>query len=249
MAAYDDQALFTLTIEPIGEGSERAMYSDSAMFKEYRQDSHNVLMMDKWERYRAKIVQKGSLNVVSRLCRLPKTEHLKDTFLVDVSFASDNLMCFTLQGLFRDGDNAGTNSEELRFFARTFLVVPRGEGKIAVVNEQLYISALTAGHAKLYYVQLNKSLQTPQEPVALSSANPAVINQQPPQMPNLSMAPPAAAAAVSREQLLAQFSQESGLKPEWAEKCLADHDYNYERAGSVFMELKRMGKIPQEAFH
>lgn len=57
-----------------------------------------------------------------------------------------------------------------------------------------------------------------------------------------------ATTAVGREQLLVRFVQESGLKREWAEKCLSDHDWNYDQAGNVFLELKRMGSIPQEAF-
>lgn len=51
------------------------------------------------------------------------------------------------------------------------------------MNEQLYISALTPGHAKLYYVQLNKSLQAPQTTVAVTSAGAAIVNQQQPEVP------------------------------------------------------------------
>lgn len=58
------------------------------------------------------------------------------------------------------------------------------------------------------------------------------------------MPPPT--AAVSHEQLVARFAQESRLKPEWAEKCLIDNDWNYEKAGHVFLELKKM--IPPDAF-
>jgi hypothetical protein len=115
--------------------------------------------MDKWERYRAKIIHKGSINVVARLIRLPKTQHLVDSFLVDISYAAvrtffisfylsiltsncwsypenffqDTVLCFTVQGLFRDGANVNTDSDEMRFFSRVFLVTPRADGYVLAI--------------------------------------------------------------------------------------------------------------------
>ncbi|KAB1252656.1 Nuclear RNA export factor 3 [Camelus dromedarius] len=54
----------------------------------------------------------------------------------------------------------------------------------------------------------------------------------------------------SREQqeMVQAFSTQSGMKLEWAQKCLQDNDWNYTRAGQVFTTLKAEGKIPEEAF-
>lgn len=81
--AYDEDAYFTLVMESI----DHTRYSDNEMFMDYRRDSHNIKNMEVWRKFRGKMIQKGALNVVSRLTRLPQTKHLTDSFLVDVSFA------------------------------------------------------------------------------------------------------------------------------------------------------------------
>jgi hypothetical protein len=37
-------------------------------------------------------------------------------------------MCFTVQGLFRDGANSDKDDAPVSYFTRTFLVISRGEG-------------------------------------------------------------------------------------------------------------------------
>lgn len=96
-------------------------------------------------------MMQGNLMVVAKLCSLPQTFHVKESFLLDVSLMlvslsaslsscsfheravlQPTLVCFTIQGLFWDGAEAekarsggAADDEELRFFSRTFVATPR----------------------------------------------------------------------------------------------------------------------------
>ncbi|XP_035872493.1 nuclear RNA export factor 2-like [Phyllostomus discolor] len=44
------------------------------------------------------------------------------------------------------------------------------------------------------------------------------------------------------------FSIQSGMKPQWFQKCLQDNKWKYTRAAQVFTMLKMKGMISEEAF-
>jgi hypothetical protein len=50
-----------------------------------------VLMVDKWERYREKIVLRGSMDTAVFLSNLPPTQHEMTSFVVDISMV---VVCF-----------------------------------------------------------------------------------------------------------------------------------------------------------
>ncbi|KAM7045543.1 nuclear RNA export factor 2-like [Molossus nigricans] len=51
-----------------------------------------------------------------------------------------------------------------------------------------------------------------------------------------------------QQEMVQVFSTQSGMKPQWSQKCLQDNEWNYTRAAQVFTMLKIEGKIPEEAF-
>lgn len=50
--------------------------------------------MERWERFREKVIYKGAMDIIVALRKLPVTKHLMDTFLVDVSLITVSLVLF-----------------------------------------------------------------------------------------------------------------------------------------------------------
>lgn len=68
------------------------IFNDKAVFfstySTYRKGSHNICHVERWERYREKLLHKGPMEIIVELRKLPVTKHLMDTFLIDVSMAT-----------------------------------------------------------------------------------------------------------------------------------------------------------------
>jgi hypothetical protein len=99
----------------------------SEAYSQYIRSSHNLCQEDKWERYREKIVYKGAMAIAVALSQLPTTEHDKNSFLLEFITVRQNILIFTLRGIMRDGIDVDNPSGAVKFFTRTFIVVPRGE--------------------------------------------------------------------------------------------------------------------------
>jgi hypothetical protein len=54
--------------------------------------------------------------------------------------------------------------------------------------------------------------------------------------------------AATQEELAQRFALESGLKLDWAVKCLEENQWNYNIAAGAFTEYKNKGSIPPQAF-
>jgi hypothetical protein len=61
------------------------------------------------------------------LSQLPATEHDKNSFLLEFLTVRQQILVFTLRGILRDGADVENPSGAVKFFIRTFVVVPRGE--------------------------------------------------------------------------------------------------------------------------
>lgn len=95
----------------------------SECFAQYAGVSHNVLKQERFARHRASRSARGAMDIAVALSKLPTSSHMRDTFIVDVFLQSNDLLGFTVQGLFCDGDLTQTPSPS--FFSRSFLVSPR----------------------------------------------------------------------------------------------------------------------------
>ncbi|CAP25290.2 Protein CBR-NXF-2 [Caenorhabditis briggsae] len=143
--AYDaTNSTFTITITCLWDPYKYTMYPDSECYRMYLRNSHNVLNQEFFAANRASRISHGAMDIVVALSRLPATVHLMDTFVVDVFLVSAELLGFTLHGTFRDGNMVAEdiNSAE-NYFTRTFIVAPKGEGKVAVISDQLFISSMS----------------------------------------------------------------------------------------------------------
>ena len=82
-------------------------------------------------------LRKGKLAICAFLAELPKSEHDVTSFTLDIPFATDRLMSFTVSGIFREPENQGGPAGQIiRHFSRVFVVVPQGQGFciVAAVN-------------------------------------------------------------------------------------------------------------------
>lgn len=132
--------------------------------------------------------------------------------------------------MFTERDETRSDSKSTRFFSRTFVTIQHNGG-IVVVNEQLTIACPTRDQIASLS---RRSAPTPSSsPVHTSpGASPAVSNQ----------------STEFRAAMIEQFSHWSGMKPEFAEKFLSQHDWDPVVSGNAFTELKQNNGIPPQAY-
>lgn len=119
----------------------------------YLCNSHNLLNQEFYSRNRSARISHGAMDIAVALSKLPATQHLQETFMVDVFLATTELLGFTLHGLFRDGRHVTNKAPDVHgenLFTRTFLVAPRGEGRVAVISDQLFISSFSKKRCEKY---------------------------------------------------------------------------------------------------
>ncbi|KAK7131013.1 hypothetical protein R3I94_016221 [Phoxinus phoxinus] len=109
--------------------------------------------------------------------------------------------------------------ETYRAFSRVFIAVPAGIG-LCIVNDELFVRNATTEEIRRAFVA----------PAPTPSSSP---------VPTLS---------APQQEMLAAFSQKSGMNLEWSQKCLQDNDWDFDRAAQIFTGLKAQGKIPDVAF-
>ncbi|KAK9391149.1 nuclear RNA export factor 1 [Crotalus adamanteus] len=198
---------------------------------EYFKNSRNVKRL-KDPSMRFRLLKHTKLNVVAFLSELPKTQHDVNSFVVDVCAQTNSLLCFTLSGIFKEVDSRCRDL--VRAFTRVFIAVPVGHSGLSIVNDQLFIR-------KANNIEIRKAFVMPaptpsSSPVPTPSAEP---------MPSSSPGPTLTA---EQQEMLQNFSLQSGMNLEWSQKCLLDNDWNYAKAAHAYTQLKAEHKIPEVAF-
>ncbi|KAK3093491.1 hypothetical protein FSP39_016397 [Pinctada imbricata] len=229
MHAYEENALFSLT----AAFNPNIEYSQPKL-SVYIVDSRNMLK-NRDNARQNKCLKKGQLNVVSHLTQLPKTTHDYNSFVIDVDHCSQNLLSFSVEGVFKEGDSK-SDRPPVRSFSRRFVTIPRGGGMV-ISNDMLTITNASRD-------QYQKAFKHP-APTPSSSPVPDASPAAP-----FPSATPQAGAAFSdlQQQMVAKFSEVSGMNNEWSINCLEQNNWDFEKAGQVFMDLKNQNKIPPEAF-
>jgi len=142
------------------------------------------------------------------------------------------MMFITITGYFQELEK----DEPIRYFNRTFIIVPEGEG-YCIRNEQLHISQPPEAQLKQLHQQLNQlsNQQTQSEAPALGSAE---------------VAKPMATELNDdiKRQMTITLSEQTNMNLEWSLKCLQETQWNYNNALSAFQEFYKLGQVPPEAF-
>uniref|UniRef100_A0A803KBJ7 Uncharacterized protein n=1 Tax=Xenopus tropicalis TaxID=8364 RepID=A0A803KBJ7_XENTR len=186
--------------------------------KEYLKENRNLLRV-KRAALRQQLMKYNRLQVVGFLCNLPRTEHDLSSFTLDVWFQTPSLIGFSVAGIFKE--ESPKWKKLCRSFRRSFLIVPAMEACAQILNDQLVI---INSYVDQYEDKCGPASPDPGSPgsnVALCDGNMAVLRN---------------------------FSESTGMKVEWALKCLEDNNWNVEQAQDVFSLLKEKGTIPQDAF-
>uniref|UniRef100_A0A673I087 Nuclear RNA export factor 1 n=1 Tax=Sinocyclocheilus rhinocerous TaxID=307959 RepID=A0A673I087_9TELE len=104
----------------------------------------------------------------------------------------------------------GKSRDSFRAFSRVFIAVPAGNAGLCIVNDELFIRNATTEEIRRAFVA----------PAPTPSSSP---------VPTLS---------APQQEMLAAFSQKSGMNLEWSQKCLQDNDWDFDRAAQIFTGLK-----------
>uniref|UniRef100_A0A8C7N0N0 Nuclear RNA export factor 1 n=1 Tax=Oncorhynchus kisutch TaxID=8019 RepID=A0A8C7N0N0_ONCKI len=100
--------------------------------------------------------------------------------------------------------------DSVRAFCRVFVTVPAGGTSLCIVNDELFVRNATTEEIRRAFVA----------PAPTPSSSP---------VPTLS---------APQQEMLSAFSLKSGMNLEWSQKCLQDNEWDFNRAGQVFTDLK-----------
>ncbi|XP_032331971.1 nuclear RNA export factor 2 [Camelus ferus] len=167
---------------------------------------------------RVQLLKHTKRDIVRSLCLLPKTQHDLSSFVVDMWLHTNTMLCFSVNGVFKEVE--GRSQGSVRAFTRTFIAIPASPSSLCIVNDELFVRDASPSEPQ-------SAFSIPVPTLTSSSVHTGSREQQ---------------------EMVQAFSTQSGMKLEWAQKCLQDNDWNYTRAGQVFTTLKAEGKIPEEAF-
>lgn len=143
---------------------------------------------------RSRYLKQGRLPVVSFLSELPATQHDPQSFGVDLTLFTSQLLHLTVTGVFRETGG----SQPLRSFQRTLIIVP-ANGGFCIRNEMVHINNVTTA-------QERSSFKVPTTPIA-------TITQQ--------VATPSTSTGIdeaAQMQLVETMSQQSGMNFGWSKK-------------------------------
>uniref|UniRef100_A0A672Q0J9 Nuclear RNA export factor 1-like n=1 Tax=Sinocyclocheilus grahami TaxID=75366 RepID=A0A672Q0J9_SINGR len=157
-------------------------------YREYQKDSRNIRRMKDDPTTRFRLIKHTRLNVVAFLNELPKTQHDIASLIIDVNTYTATLLAFTVSGVFKEID--GKSRDSFRAFSRVFIAVPAGNAGLCIVNDELFIRNATTEEIRRAFVA----------PAPTPSSSP---------VPTLS---------APQQEMLAAFSQKSGMNLEWSQK-------------------------------
>uniref|UniRef100_A0A8C2BBR0 Nuclear RNA export factor 1 n=1 Tax=Cyprinus carpio TaxID=7962 RepID=A0A8C2BBR0_CYPCA len=157
-------------------------------YREYQKDSRNIRRMKDDPTTRFRLIKHTRLNVVAFLNELPKTQHDIASLIVDVNTYTATLLAFTVSGVFKEID--GKSRDSFRAFSRVFIAVPAGNAGLCIVNDELFVRNATTEEIRRAFVA----------PAPTPSSSP---------VPTLS---------APQQEMLAAFSQKSGMNLEWSQK-------------------------------
>lgn len=150
------------------------------------------------------------------------------------------MLVLTVTGVFKEKRKNSTVTH-LRSFQRTMVVVPSGSG-FCIRNEMLTINNPTPS-------QIDKSFKGPLAAAAVAVSAPSTPVVGHPGVAGGVQSPVAVVVDDNTKlQMVHAMTASSNMNLEWSRKCLEETNWDFQRAGFVFAELHKQGKIPPEAF-
>lgn len=124
LESYFDQAKFSFSINKDSRSKQRAF--DNNLMR----DSRNLLIV-KDDDIRAKLLRQGKAQVITALSNLPKTQHILESFKIDVPpIDESNYLLIIINGLYKTKQRPFN----LKAFSRNFLIVSHNN-TFAIAND------------------------------------------------------------------------------------------------------------------
>uniref|UniRef100_A0A1L8DH92 Putative mrna export factor tap/mex67 n=1 Tax=Nyssomyia neivai TaxID=330878 RepID=A0A1L8DH92_9DIPT len=227
--AYHEHATFTLTsYSPFEQQPERGL-------RPYSFTNRNLLNLKGNNSSRnRRFIKYGRLQVVSQLSEFPPTQHDPQSFAVDLAVFLPQMILLTITGIFRE--KRKNQTQPLRSFQKCLLIVPHGQG-FCIRNEMLHVTDVTRDQTMGAFKPMpNEQPQMQAAPVA-----PVAPIQA---MPSTSHG----IDDVTKMQMVQALAQKTNMNMDWSRKCLEEVNWDFEKAGAVFLELHKRNQIPAEAF-
>jgi len=130
--AYHEEAMMSMSAS-FGNQPDRLVGSS------YLPESRNLQVISK--QIRERLIHLKRLQIVGFLDKLPKTQHDFTSFTLDIPFATEHLLTFTVTGVYRERMETG-QIPPIKQFSRMFVAIPQGEG-LSIVNDTLYVTHAT----------------------------------------------------------------------------------------------------------
>uniref|UniRef100_A0A9L0JVU6 TAP-C domain-containing protein n=1 Tax=Equus asinus TaxID=9793 RepID=A0A9L0JVU6_EQUAS len=125
LGAYHDEAYFSLSIPFNPEDSARSSLC------EYVKDNRNIKKL-KDPYLRVQLLKHTKHDIVLSLCVLPRTQHDFSSFLVDMWYQTERVLCFSVNGVFKEGKSRPISSLGAHF-----------SSSLCIVNDQLFLRDTT----------------------------------------------------------------------------------------------------------
>ncbi|XP_053696650.1 nuclear RNA export factor 1 isoform X2 [Sabethes cyaneus] len=223
--AYHEHAMISMTVfNNPSQGSQQRLQN-------YLPHNRNLSFKRDLET-RCRFLKMGRLPVVSFLSELPPTKHDPQSFVVDLTLFTPQLILLTVTGVFKERKLAVIN-EPYRSFQRSLVIVPSGGG-FCIRNEMIHINNTTRIQDEKAFKEIPLAAAVPAVPAAVVAPVPAVPVGGPDDNTKL--------------QMVQTMAAHSNMNLEWSRKCLEETNWDFERAGFAFSELHKQNRIPPEAF-
>ncbi|XP_032745809.1 nuclear RNA export factor 2-like [Rattus rattus] len=128
--AYHDQACFSLSV-PFNVSDP-----DLDNLEEYLKYNRDIKKQQD-SNMRVQLLKHTKHDIVTSLSLLPKTQHDLCSFWVDLCFHSEMMLCFSVNGLFKEVE--GKRQGCIRAFTRIFIAIPCSESRICIMNDELIV--------------------------------------------------------------------------------------------------------------
>ncbi|XP_065082338.1 nuclear RNA export factor 1 isoform X1 [Ochlerotatus camptorhynchus] len=229
LEAYHEHAMISMTVfNSPSQGSQQRLQN----YLTYNRNLNSKRDLDTRCRY----LKMGRLPVVSFLSELPNTKHDPQTFVVDLTLFTPQLILLTVTGVFKERKVAVIN-EPYRSFQRSLVIVPSGSG-FCIRNEMIHINNTTR-------IQDEKAFKDPASNGFQASTSTAVPVPAAVAAPSVPLGGP---DDNTKLQMVQTMAAHSNMNLEWSRKCLEETNWDFERAGFAFAELHKQNRIPPEAF-
>ncbi|KAF7461241.1 Hypothetical predicted protein [Marmota monax] len=180
LGTYHIEACFSLTI-PFNP-KDPALNSFCEYFK-YNRDIKKLKNSYQWKQ-----LKHTKRDILDTLCVLPKTRHDLSSFVVDMWFQTETMLCFSVNGLFKEVE--GKSPGSVRAFIRTFIAIPGSNSSLCIINDKLFVR--------------DTSPQGNQSPFCIPMAT--------------CSSTPVPALSQEQQEMVQAFSVRSGMNLKWSQK-------------------------------